>query len=90
MASNNLARSPTNSLKISQKDQAILLLRMPCAQAAGVDAIVQLGISEGELAPDHLEHLALLTSRLIKDLEELAAFFDDLGIVDHQDGGQHD
>lgn len=92
MANNPLTASftkhPQKPLQLTQKDKAILLLRQPCAQAAGVDAIVQLGISEGELAPDQLEHLAVLTTRLTNDLEALAAFMDDLGIADQ--GGSHE
>lgn len=68
-------------LTLSEKDDAILRLRHPIAQAWALDQIIQLAVSEGELDPDQLENLCLLTRRLHDDLESLAAFIDDLGIA---------
>lgn len=76
-------------LTLSQRENIVLHIRHPLAQSYALDAIVQLGISEGELTPDQLENLSVLTRRLFDDLEKLAAFVDDLGIIDHP-GGQHE
>ena len=63
------------------------MLRLPRAKLAGMDALVQQGLSEGELAPDQLEHLGVLTANLTHDLEQLAAYMDELGVTT---GGRHD
>lgn len=75
------ATAKTAPLTLSEKDDALLRLRHPVAQAWALDQIIQLAVSEGELDQDQLENLCLLTRRLHDDLEKLAAFIDDLGIV---------
>lgn len=89
MVSTALTPLLNQHITLSQKDSVILMVRWRRAQASGIDAMVQLAISEGELAPDQLENLSLLTSGLVESIEELAAFLDDLNIAGSQQGG-HD
>ncbi len=81
MASQTPIATTSGLPSLTGKDQIILLLRLPRAQAAGIDALVQRGIDEGELAPDQLEHLGVLTANLANDLEKLAAFLDEIGVT---------
>ncbi len=87
MANNLQAPALSGLPSLSHQDQIILLLRLPRAQAAGIDALVQRGVDEGELAPDQLEHLSVLTANLAADLEQLAAFLDEIGVTN---GGRHE
>lgn len=87
MASKLPVSAPSGLPSLTTQDQIILLLRLPRAQAAGIDALVQRGIDEGELAPDQLEHLGVLTANLANDLEQLAAFLDEIGVTT---GGRHE
>ena len=81
MASQTPIAATSGLPSVTGKDQIILLLRLPSAKAAGIDAIVQGGLDEGELAPDQLEHLGVLTASLANDLEQLAAFLDEIGVT---------
>lgn len=87
MASQPLTPAQHPLPRLAQKDTIILMLRLPRAKLAGMDALVQQGLSEGELAPDQLEHLGVLTANLTHDLEQLAAYMDELGVTT---GGRHD
>jgi len=81
MASQTPIAATSGLPSVTGKDQIILLLRLPRAQAAGIDALVQRGLDEGELPPDQLEHLGVLTANLASDLEQLAAFLDEIGVT---------
>lgn len=91
---NQQLKAPTLKapLTFSQQEIIQVRLRFPGAQAYGIDAIVQLAISEGELAPDQLENLGILTSRLAETMQELQSFVSDLGIVPANEnaGGRHE
>lgn len=85
MSDYDLVSRPAAALSIAEPKRLYLEIRQSAAFASAIDAMAQRAIDEGELEPEQLEHLSVLTARLREDLEALK-----FAIGDVKGGGHHE
>lgn len=70
-------------INLTSPKQLYTELHKIAALAAGIDAMAQQGIDEGEIQPSQLENLSLLISRQREDLEALMIAVHDAATGSH-------